>query len=319
MPAPTASPGPAPAPLLPTAPVAGDILWLGAHKTGTTYLQSLLPRARSGLARAGLLYLGLEAFRSLYSGPILNGRAGEAAAPLPRGDTGAPHYLIFDENIPALVQDVLSRHALYPDGAERALLLAQQAGIRPSRIVLGIRSFDSYLPSLYCEVLKSMPFLPFAAFDRTPLPALSWCNLIERLAAAFPDAPICVYRAEDLKGRESDLLAWVTGLTPDDFPDDSQAGAGPVREGFSQEAVDRLHDLHRQGPVSRQDVDSCLQQHPRSPGSAPFRPWDAARQRDLQLAYALDLEAIGALDRVERWRWPRPAKQKAGPNKNRAQ
>jgi hypothetical protein len=43
----------------------GDILWLGAHKTGTTYLQSLLPHARTALARARLLHLGLAAFRSL--------------------------------------------------------------------------------------------------------------------------------------------------------------------------------------------------------------------------------------------------------------
>ncbi|MDE4099375.1 MULTISPECIES: hypothetical protein [Phaeobacter] len=281
---------------------AGDILWLGVHKTGTTYLQSLLPRARPALARAGLLHVGLAAFRSLYTDPVLNGGAG-TPTPLPRDDAKAPRYLIFDENIPALVQDVLSRHALYPDGAERALQLARRAGIHPNRIVLGIRSFDSYLPSLYCEVLKSMPFLPFADFNRIPLTALSWSNLIERLAAAFPLAQICVYRAEDLKGREADLLAWVTGLASQDFP----AAPGPVREGFSQGAIDALHELHRQGPVSRQDVVRCLEAHPRTPGSAAFRPWEDARQRDLKLAYALDLEEIGALekstqDRVTLWR-----------------
>lgn len=280
----------------------GDILWLGAHKTGTTYMQSLLPHARAALARAGLLHLGLAAFRSLYTDPVLNGGVG-TPTPLPRDETGAPRYLIFDENIPALVHDVLSRHALYPDGAERALQLARRAGIRPSRIVLGIRSFDSYLPSLYCEVLKSMPFLPFADFNRIPLTALSWSNLIERLAAAFPKAQICVYRAEDLKGREADLLTWVTGLASQDFP----AAPGPVREGFSQSAIDALHELHRQGPVSRQDVVRCLEAHPRTPGSAAFRPWEDARQRDLKLVYALDLEEIGALekstqDRVTLWR-----------------
>ncbi|MDE4175255.1 hypothetical protein PXK01_13915 [Phaeobacter sp. PT47_59] len=273
---------------------SGDILWLGAHKTGTTYLQSLLPHARSALARSGTLYVGLEAFRGLYSNPILNGTASTAARALPRSTSGTPRYLIFDENIPALVQDVLSRHALYPEGAERALHLARQAGIHPGRIVLGIRSFDSYLPSLYCEVLKSMPFLPFSDFNRTPLIALSWCELIERLAAAFPRAQVCVYRAEDLKGRESDLLAWVTGLAPQDFP----TTPGPTREGFSQDAIDALHDLHRKGPVIRQDVTRCLKNHPRSPDSAPFRPWDANRQRDLDLAYALDLERIDALTKA---------------------
>ncbi|MEC9312782.1 MAG: hypothetical protein VYA97_13525 [Pseudomonadota bacterium] len=281
---------------------SGDIFWLGAHKTGTTYLQSLLPQARPALARAGLLHVGLAAFRSLYTDPVLNGGVG-TPTPLPRDDAKAPRYLIFDENIPALVHDVLSRHALYPDGAERALQLARRAGIHPSRIVLGIRSFDSYLPSLYCEVLKSMPFLPFADFNRIPLTALSWSNLIERLAAAFPKVQICVYRAEVLKGREADLLAWVTGLASQDFP----AAPGPVREGFSQGAIDALHELHRQGPVSRQDVVRCLEAHPRTPGSAAFRPWEDARQRDLKLAYALDLEEIGALekstqDRVTLWR-----------------
>ena len=286
-----------------------DILWLGAHKTGTTYLQDLLSQSRAALAEAHLLYIGMQAFRDLYTKPLLYGDHAVTpnVPPLPRfapETHSIGRYLLFDENILALVQDAPHRTGLYPDGAERAHRVAAALQLEAPDIILGIRSFADYLPSLYCEMLKSMPFRPFRQFHKTPLTALSWCDLITRLQCAFPRSRLRVYRTEDLRGREAELLNWVGHIL---IPDAAarRADVSARREGFSQEAIEMLHRLHRDtGKVGPQDLARCLRAHPRTEGSTAFSPWSLAEKRDLDLVYKLDLAAIRGLDRVEVWSPP---------------
>ncbi|CUH89374.1 hypothetical protein PH5382_03320 [Phaeobacter sp. CECT 5382] len=338
-----------------------DILWLGAHKTGTTYLQDLLSHSATALAEAHRCYIDMQSFRSLYTRPLLYpsqsapqkttspdatvpdapllGAKGTTAPllvpPLARQENGQidgqtdaqartaqASYLLFDENILALVQDVVHRSGLYPEGAERALRMAGALNLEAPDIVLGIRGFAGYLPSLYCEVLKSMPFLPFEDFNTAPLTALSWYDVIDRLQAAFPRSRLRIYRAEDLRGREEALLAWIADLPVAQIGKDRRAcpqsnarqsnarQSNARREGFSHAAVTALHQLYQQaGQVSPADLAACLQAHPRnasdsSPGRTAYSPWSARERRDLELVYALDLEAIATLERVEIWTPP---------------
>lgn len=275
-----------------------DILWLGAHKTGTTSLQNLLTKSRAALADAKLLYIGMEALRSLYTRPLLYG--GPTVDPIPPFPPQQGRYLLFDENILGLVQDVVTRSCLYPDGAERAAKLATVLGLKSPDIVLGIRGFSGYLPSLYCETLKSMPFQPFEDFQVAPLTALSWADVIERLKSTFPHSRIRIYRAEDLRGRERDLLGWVTGIKVQEVPIISSL----QREGFSQKAVDRLHQLHQSGPIDVAAFARCLREFPKISKSGAFSPWDTAKKRDLELVYDLDIETIKAQERVDFWAPP---------------
>lgn len=328
-----------------------DILWLGAHKTGTTYLQDLLSHSATALAEAHRCYIDMQSFRSLYTRPLLYPsqsapqKTTSPDAPLlgakgttppllvpplarqaPRQENGQTDaqagaaqasYLLFDENILALVQDVVHRSGLYPEGAERALRMAEALKLEAPDIVLGIRGFAGYLPSLYCEVLKSMPFLPFEDFNTAPLTALSWYDVIDRLQAAFPRSRLRIYRAEDLRGREEALLAWIADLPVAQIGKDRRAcpqsnarQSNARREGFSHAAVTALHHLYQQaGHVSPADLAACLQAHPRnasdsSPGRTAYSPWSARERRDLELVYALDLEAIATLERVEIWTPP---------------
>lgn len=274
-----------------TAPLGTDphdILWLGAHKTGTTSLQQQLSRGRRALGRRGLFYIDMPALRARYTRPLLDQAKPAPIASLPRG--GAP-YLVFDENIPGLVQDALHPTGLYPDGAERALRLSQALGLDRPRLVLGIRDFARYLPSLYCEVLKSMPFRPFSEFWTGRLTLLSWSDLAERLLAAFPGSSLWLYRAEDLRGCENALLEWITGLEPGVLPPPLPA----LRAGFSQKAVMALHETARRmapdlpGPL---DLHSAVQRHPRQATDDAFSPWTATERRDLDLLYRADLAAL---------------------------
>lgn len=284
---------------------AQDILWLGAHKTGTTYLQHLLAQSRSNLARTGVLYLGMQAFRSRYTRPLLyQDMSASAPMALPHGDG---RYLVFDENIPSLVQDALSPYALYPEGEERALRVSKVLKLRRPMIVLGIRNFREFLPSLYCETLKSQPFQTFKSFQRTPFPALSWCDYAERLLGVFPRSHLKIYQAEAIRGREADLLKWICNshesLEWTEGRNMTKA-LSARREGFSHDAVAALHDLAKEkgtAQVTAKHLTDCLSAYPRSSGVKAFDPWTEDETRALNLRYRHDIQEIKALPRVDFW------------------
>jgi len=264
-----------------------DILWLGLHKTGTTFLQKSLDRSQQALRAAGVGWVGLESFRSAWTRPLLH--AGHPEPPAPAETFPAcPRRLVFDENILALVQDVVTPAGLYPQGAERARIVARHLGLRAPLLVLGLRGFAGFLPSLYCETLKSTPFRPFRTFLRWPPEAMSWLPLVERLCAAFPESPMLLYRAEDLPGREAQLLAEVTGLAPATFT----LHEGIERPGFSQAALDAIAAQAEAGPVGPDQVKATAAALPRGAGRPGFDPWDARERGLLQAIEARDLAAL---------------------------
>jgi len=263
-----------------------DILWLGLHKTGTTFLQKSLDLSQDALRDGGIGWIGLDAFRAAWTRPLLHTGHPDQPAPADRFPE-ARRRLIFDENIAALVQDAVTPAGLYTQTAQRAAVVAAYLGLRDPLLVLGLRGFAGFLPSLYCETLKSTPFQPFRRFLRWPPEAMSWLPLIYRLRVAFPDSPMLLYRAEELRGNEARLLAEVTGIAADSFT----LIEGVERSGFSQAAVDRIEALATAGEHGADLVAAAAADLPRGPGYPGFDPW-STQERDL-------FRAIDARDLAE--------------------
>ena len=264
-----------------------DILWLGVHKTGTTFLQKSLDRSQQALQAAGIGWTGLESFRAAWTRPLLHADHDVAPAPAETFPDCA-HRLVFDENILALVQDAVTPAGLYPQGADRAQIVARHLGLRAPRLVLGLRGFAGYLPSLYCEMLKSTPFRPFRSFLRWPPEAMSWLPLIDRLRAAFPDSPMLLYRAEDLPGNEAPLLAAVTGLAPETVT----LHEGTERPGFSQAAIDAITARAETAPMNPEAVKAMAAALPRGLDRPGFDPWDAREHALFRAIEARDLAVL---------------------------
>lgn len=262
-----------------------EIYWLGVHKTGTTFLQACLDASRLGLERHGIAYAPLADFRAAHTRPLLD-RAG--ALPPPPSPPGKGRRLIFDENILGLVQDVATPEGLYPAGAWRADEMADHLGLTAPRIVLGLRGFADFLPSLYCESLKSMPFQSFEAFQRTPPEKLSWQPLVAGLQRAFRGATLTLYRAEDLRGHEIALLARLLDLPPDAL----RRADHDERPGFSQRAIDMMTTEQAARPVGPERAKQLAQAHPRGPGAPGFDPWSAGDRARLDALYEADISAF---------------------------
>ncbi len=264
----------------------GDVLWLGLHKTGRPSAEIAGPvtggaeRGGDRLCRVGRVPPPLD------PAAVAQGASRGAGAGRPAG--GRTRWLVFDENILALVQHALTRQGLYPKGGDRARILADHLRLRRPRVVLGLRGFAGLVPSLYCEALKSTPFKTFDRFLLQPVEEMSWLPLIEGLRANFPDSEMLLYRAEDLPGREARLLAEVTGLPETAFTLLDK----PERLGFSHAAVTRLQHMAEGGPVSREDVRAVVRDLPRGPGQPGFSPWTPEDRAILEANYARDLAIL---------------------------
>jgi len=271
-----------------------DTLWLGLHKTGTTFLQKSLDLSQPALRDAGIDYQELSEFRRLYTRPLLHAGHADAPAPVTQPAPSLRQRLIFDENILALVQHALDPKGFYPQAAPRARVVADYLRLVDPRLVIGLRSFRTFLPALYCEALKSTAFRRFRKFSASRPEHLSWADLLERLSAAFPQSELLVYTAEAMRGHERQLLSLITGLAARDFTLLTEA----ERPGYSHQAVRALHDIRKSRPVTREDISAQVRRFPRDPGVSGFDPWTPTEARALDAAYAADLARITALPRV---------------------
>ena len=294
----------------------GAIYWLGAHKTGTTFLQKCLDLSVSALNDHGIYYTELEEFRTRYGRPLLNQTPGEAAAEDDYDDRKYPTRLVFDENIPGYVQHALSVAGFYPEAVQRSARIARYLDLDVQDIVFGVRRYDTFLPSLYCETLKSTPFRTFDQYlkrsfrvrpkhpqEPGPPPPpeplifdrMNWHQLVGRLADAYPDARVRVYFHEQLRGNEARLLAEVLGLEASDIT----ALDKLERTGFSGRAVDELHLLSAEQTVTRPDIRRAVRQFPAGKKFPTYLPWDESDRELLQRNYQQDSKRLRSDPRIE--------------------
>ncbi|NVO25738.1 hypothetical protein [Donghicola mangrovi] len=241
----------------------------------------------AAMLEAKIHYVELEEFRTSWTRPLLYDNQTAEPAPASMPET-ADWRLVFDENILALVQHAVTPRGMYPDGADRAKIVADYLQLDKPRIVLGLRGFTGMIPSLYCEALKSTPFKPFDRFCSLPLSEMSWLPLIDSIRAAFPESEMLLYQAEKLHGREAQLLSEVTGIKASAF----NLLENPERLGFSQEAVDWLHDVSKFRTVSRADVRSAVKALPKGAKRPGYAPWSEDEKGQLNAQYMRDLEVL---------------------------
>jgi hypothetical protein len=266
------------------------ILWLGAHKTGTTFLQKALSLSREALGRHGLKYMDLDNFRAKYTRPLIyQGSFGQVSPP------DDDLNLIFDENIPNLVQHALSAKGLYPDIAARSHKICTHFDLTDPDIYFGVREYSGFLPSLYCEVLKSTPYRPFDQFYIPQRHNINWHDVIDRLRRAFPKSRIYVYLYENIRGNEARLLSKVTGLPAAEFTIPTKMS----RPGFSHAAVETLFELSKKRLVTSEDVSFAINKFKKSKDFPSYQPFDEKTLDSLKNNYQNHTELISLRDDIE--------------------
>lgn len=277
-------------------------LHIGAHRTGSTRLQTEFSRRaghlatrRIGVAGPGQIRpdanIGLT-LRAALPGPLAALIPAEVISRIRQqiasaDAAGMTRLLLSEEDLAGAIDRILTRAVLYDDIAGRLGHLARPMAGHAVTVLLTIRSYDSYFTSLYAHrtLRRAMPDFATLAPRLAALPR-RWPDVVADIARALPEAQVVVMRFEDVVANHHRSLCMVAGQ--DDLRDwgDDQP---PVLPSPSAEAVAVLNTMP--ASASRAERRAVARAHPR-PAHARFDPWEPADRDSLTTRYAEDLRAL---------------------------
>lgn len=174
-------------------------LHLGAHKTGTTSLQSALKRSPTALSRENAAYLdkGKKNFRDMMSGKkSINSEWIEDF--LSPQDRKIENVLISEEDILGFCQitDPVRIYSEFDEVVDR--IHETFKNISNVKILFSIRNYADFIPSVYSQEVKrgrvSASFDEYLS-EKVDLQNISWMPCIEKLSNTFGDN-ICIWTYE---------------------------------------------------------------------------------------------------------------------------
>lgn len=190
------------------------ILHIGAHRTASTSFQAYMRANSADLARQGVGFWGPGRTRDgLFSGIIpANGSPrlarqaqlakGRIAIALDRAAAnGIKTLIVSDENMIGAPRRNIKDTALYRGAGERMARHLAAFGGEVTRIVLAVRAFDSYWPSVLAYGVNRGHALPSPKLlDAMTQQTRSWRDVINDLSCAAPEVEILVLPHETYGG-----------------------------------------------------------------------------------------------------------------------
>lgn len=286
-------------------------LHLGAHKTGSTFVQHTLLGNVNALTESGVCFIPLTKTRNTI-GRAVNRQSDEFVAPARQllaevaSRSVIQRIVLSDENLlgwPGRRPHRVGlwwpgrrphRVGLYPRAKVHLTRLKERIGVDDEQltIFLGVRSLDEYLPSLYCEHLLHLPFLSFGQFlNEYDLDTLSWTGLVDDIRFVFPRAEYVCWTFEAFRRAPTKIAALIAGAPERSITDCAKVS----RESLSARAIEKLSSLIR-GPLSakeiRQRVEEARAAFPRSAKYPAFRPFSPVEVKCFRARYDRDVDML---------------------------
>jgi len=275
-------------------------LHLGVHKTASTFVQSALSLNRAALNAAGIGYMPLDRIRQALT-MRLEGTAPPAFriddqlqqffdGPVPKTVRG---IIVSDENLLGSCPDAVHTGHLYGAAMTRLSQLSRVLQGHDVTLFLSVRSYDTFIPSLYCEALRWMDeFVPFRDFEkRINFASFCWPSLHRRVTTVLQPSAQKIWLYEDFRANAETIVRALAfdfaGALDFDLP-------GDLKAAMSQAAVERLEKLSREvGPKAAglqiRAVDAAL---PKAAGQSAFSPWPESERGRLRSLYDEDCRAL---------------------------
>ena len=197
------------------------ILHIGAHRTGTTSLQSYLQAHRAALLAQGCLALGPQVLRKGDFQGLFRHDARRAAVALAQcnlnrdldraAEAGLQRLLLSEENLIGHPRKMLASGLLYPDLEPLLRRLGPRMRLRVTRVGLGIRDYAEFWSSLAAFGIHYGVHRPQAGqgdlwCEQCLEGGHGWPDHIATLLRLFPRASVLVWRAEYAAGDPAYVL-----------------------------------------------------------------------------------------------------------------
>ncbi len=193
------------------------VLHIGAHRTGTTSLQSGLRQNRFNLRKNGVVFWGPQQLRGETFSGLLRREETQAQAHtkiLVRRNcatigfaldrlrrTGQTHLVISEENIMGMMRENITGGCLYPNLAGRLARFRRAFDGQRLRVVLAVRPYQAYWTSVLGHLLPRGLTMPGPdALESLAQEQRGWRDVIADVGTAFPGAEIVVWGFQGLIG-----------------------------------------------------------------------------------------------------------------------
>lgn len=275
-------------------------LHLGAHKTATTYLQSTLATNLARLNELGIGYLPLDPFRRTITERlnVLAARHARIEEFLPlffaNAALASPDRIIMsDENLIGHCPEITDNGVPFGNSVQRLKMLHDLLAGHRVTLFFAMRSYDTFIASAYCEALRGAhQFIEFPTVKaRLKTDQFDWAGLVERFREVLAPHAVRIWRFEDFR---SDPLKVLRQMAFDYDGEIAPADQWSVRQSFSQQAMDMLHNLARTAGISvaTQMQKSLTDKMSKKAGFPDYYPWNT-RERDYWTRkYAEDCQRI---------------------------
>lgn len=203
------------------------LVHIGAHRTGTTAIQSLMQRHGNLLARNGVAFFGPKRTRSgLFGGLIKNPdtlmghdealgqrSCGRIAMEMQRlSNSGAQALVVSEENMMGTMAENLASSRFYGQVRPRLARFAPAFKGQAPHVCLAVRSYDIHWASQLAFRIKAGALAP-AADEIHALVAQqrTWRDVVVDIAHALPGARVSVWCFEDWSSRPGALIEALLG------------------------------------------------------------------------------------------------------------
>lgn len=289
-------------------PALDIVLHLGAHKTATTYLQTLLDRNaevlrrhRIGLAHPKRLRPIFKAAPSPRYTTSLGRRIAARAWALEQligsaRDLGRQRLIISEEQLIGSLRFVLQGRGLYRDIAREVRAASQALDGQPVRVMFAVRSYDSFYISAWGQMLRGSGYQPFTADVRDQLleSRRGWPEVLADLMRALPrGSELTVWRYERLRKSLPRILSRMLGEAAARAIEPFGGNPLPGPTGAAIEAIEAL--VNARGSTDPDEIRRMFREYGKDQGYAAYDPWTAEEKSGLQRRYRDDIAFIREL------------------------
>ena len=284
---------------------------MGAHKTATTRLQACLELLRAPLSARNIEYLNVTSSRNLFDPDLRragNGKISVAdaiSAIRQRGASAVPwdcDIILSYENALGGLRDVLSPGPVgYAQAPSRLRVIEGVFAEWDIKIFYGVREFGSFFSSAYSETARSHETrLPEEVSSALAADHMSWSNLLERLTKVHRGGEIQVFRHEDYRKHEREILQLVSGLPAEliaDLPSDDYHGSLSM---LAARAIVKARPFtnpkrYREKVAFSKALEAAF---PVTPDNPKVNLWTPEQRSRLEVKYQEDLNRLEAMPGV---------------------
>lgn len=272
-------------------------LYIGAHKTATTHIQTLLEHNQDILKANHIQLSTPPQLRKSWLPSFLNYCHHNNNAHIEKLKKEAPSdgiWILSEENFVGNSYELSQTSILYPNISLRLKCFVELFPKAKIELYFSIRSYETFYRSTYLEVVRNRGYLPFDAYYKEALfQSKSWGNVIEMFTQVIPEENITLWCYEEVHNLMPKIINQITELNNakaliENYP------IKKTRESLSNKTLEVLASFSSvmTQEESQKMVEVINKKYPLGDRYAKFIAFNEKKAKEFKIKYKKDIRSI---------------------------